>query len=137
MQLTEPGVLGWMAIALDCKYRWRELPQVLFLSREKVCRDQHVFVGQSRSFVVTKVCLLRQNIYRDEHNFVSWKQVFYRDTNISRDESFVATKIFCRDQHNFVATNTCYQKLTPKMVLVAAPASNMQLPFVRLLDLTV
>ena len=35
-------------------YHWRELPQVSFLSR------------QNTSFVMTKVCLLRQNLWRDK-----------------------------------------------------------------------
>ena len=80
------------------KYNWRELPQVLFLSRQtrtRVCRDKtrllsrQKYACHDKTFVATKLCLSRQ--------------------------IFVTTKVFCRDKHTFVAT---------KMILVAALAND-------------
>ena len=69
----------------QCLYPWRELPQVSFLSQQKFCHNNYLFVTtntclsrQNLSFVVTKVCL-------------SWQNV-----------NVVTTKYFCRDK------NTCY-----------------------------
>ena len=74
-------------------YHWQELPQVSFLSQQKICHDKHEFktcplpwkmyACSDKTFVVTNLCL-----------------------------SFVATKIFCHnkhvfcccDKHTFVAT---------------------------------
>ena len=90
-------------------YHWRELPLVLFLSR------------QNMSFVTTKVCLSWQifaatkvlsqaYLCRDKQVFVATKHIF------CHDKSFEATKdTFCRDKHVFVAT---------KMILVAAPIND-------------
>ena len=81
-----------MSVVLDI-YHWRELPQVLFLLRQKyTCLSR-----QNTSFVVTKVCLLWQKFCFGKHIFVM--------TN-----SFVMTKVlsrqayFCLNKHMFVVT---------------------------------
>ena len=78
-------------------YHWRELPQVPFFSPQK-----HVLVATKQSFVATKVCLSRQNVWR-------YKIIFVENF------SFVATKarsiLLSRQKTCFVAT---------KMILVAA-----------------
>ena len=50
-------------------------------------------------------------------------------TNICRDKRFVATKIFCRDKHTFVATKDvfCRDKhvfVATKIILVASSAND-------------
>ena len=86
-------------------YRWRELPQVSFLLRQKFRRDKHVFVAN-------KVCLPRQNFCCDKIMFVATNTTNYvcRDKHdkimfVETNISFVATKIcfsrqafFCRDK---------------------------------------
>ena len=88
-------------------YHWRELTQVSFLS------------GQNTCFVSTKVCLSRQN---------------FINSCLSRQNS-CHNKMFCRDKHNFVATNItlsrqayfCCDKrrvfVATKVILAAAPAN--------------
>ena len=80
-------------------YHWPELPQVWFLLQQKFCCNKHVFVmtsmclsWQKVSFVATEVCLLWQNFCHDKQRYACHKK------------SFVATKIFCHDKHNFVTT---------------------------------
>ena len=55
-------------------YHWRELPQVSFSSRQKLCRYKHTFVATKDMFC------------RDKHMFVATKRV-------CRDKSFVVTKM--------------------------------------------
>ena len=64
----------------DDMYRWRELPQVSFLSR------------QNTSFVATKVCLSRQNFSRDK-------------THLLLRHNFI---VLSRDKHTFVATKDVF-----------------------------
>ena len=73
-------------------YRWRELPQVSFLSR------------QNTSFVATKVCLLQQKYVCHDKIFLSW-QNFGHDKCLSRQTVLLWQK-FCPDKHTFVASNT-------------------------------
>ena len=63
----------WWQRTLKVQYHWREVPQASCLLR------------QNMSFVVTKACLLQQNVY---HNKIM----------------FVMTKYFCRNKHMFVVT---------------------------------
>ena len=81
---------------------WRELPQVSFLSRQS-------FAAANTSFVATKVCLWRQNVFRDK--------IVCRDEHKTRLLSrqnyasiiFVATNILLSQQRTcFVVTNTCF-----------------------------
>ena len=67
-------------------YHWRELPQVSFLSRQKFCRDKIMFVAT--------------NICRDKNIFCHNKH------------DFVATSVLLSRQAYFVATNTCFEKLS-------------------------
>ena len=109
-----------------------------FLSRQNVCPDKHTFVAtkdvfcrNKHVFVATKVCLSGQNGCRDK--------LFFIATNICRDESFVATKIFYRDQQTDFATKlllrqayfcrnkrVCSDKtiIGTKTILVASPAND-------------
>ena len=58
------------------KHYWRELPQVSFLSRQKICRDNHVFFATKHVFC------------RDKSMLVATK-LFSRKTRVC----FVATKM--------------------------------------------
>ena len=97
------------------QYRWRELPQVWFLSRQ---------TRQNTSFVATKVCLSRFFYFK------LYKHMLY----LSPNNSFVATNIilsrqkFCRNKHIFVATKDlfCRDKafVATKIVLAAVPAND-------------
>ena len=107
-------------------YHWRELPQVSFLSRETsvcrdktrllprqkyacrdkkhFCRDRHnYFCRDKLIFVATNQCLSRLNRY-----FVATKVCLSRQNFICHDKPFVVTKIFCRDNHKFAATQQAY-----------------------------
>ena len=64
-------------------YHWRELPEVWFSSRQKLCRDKHVLVAD-------KTCLLLQQKYT------------------CHDESFAMTYFCCNK--TFVTTNILSQK---------------------------
>ena len=98
-----------------CDYHWRELPQVSFMSwqkfRHSVCRNKtglfsrQNYACHDKSFVATKVCLLRQT------KLLSW-QIFVTANLImsGQNMSFVATK-------TFVAT---------KIMLVAVPANDTE-----------
>ena len=46
-------------------------------------------------------------------------------TNICHHNTFVATKIFCRDKHTFVATNVF---VVTKIILAAAPTNDREIP---------
>ena len=43
------------------EYRWRELPQVRFLSRQTFGRDKHIFVATNMCLSRQKTCLSRQD----------------------------------------------------------------------------
>ena len=62
----------------------------------KVLSHQAFSLWQNTSFVMTKVCLSRQN-FVTTNMCLSW-------------QVFVATKIFCHDKHNFVVTNVLLQQ---------------------------
>ena len=71
-------------------YHWQELPQVSFLLQQKNCCDKHVFVTMSfvttnKTFVMTKLCLSRQNI------FVATK-LSSRQTHVCRDKVLLQQK---------------------------------------------
>ena len=79
-------------------YHWQELPQVSFLSRQKFCRNKHMFVAtKNTSFVTTKACLLRK--------------------------TFVTTNmcLFCCDKN--ILSYFCKTVVVTKIILVAAPAN--------------
>ena len=105
--------------------------KVSFLSRQKFCPEKHVkkkkekekekkriktHFCSDKTFNATNIILLRQNVCHvfcdDEIMLVATKLIFCRDkhnfaaTNVlSRQEYFFATKVvFCRGKHVFVAT---------------------------------
>jgi len=67
------SVWVWWQRTLKVQYHWQEVPQASCLLR------------QNMSFVVTKACLLQQNVCHDKI-------------------MFVMTKYFCRNKHIFVVT---------------------------------
>ena len=77
---------------------------VAFHDNDIVCRDKSIRVA-------TKIFSI---LSRDKHVFVA--------RNICHDKRFVATEIFCRDRHHFVATSILLSR--QKMRLVAAPAND-------------
>ena len=127
-----------------------------FWSRQNFCRDKYLTKG----FVATSLLLSRQThacryktrlLSRQKYacnlsdtHFCSDKHVFVT-TNIYRDKSFAAIKIFCRLKHNFVTTKClsrqayfCRDKRCvlsqqtrvchDKMILVATPANDSSGP---------
>ena len=104
-------------------YHWWELPQVPFLSWQKV--------------LLWQTC-----VGRDKQVFVTTKYIFCHDKNllwqtcVCGNKSFVPTQIFCHDKrHFFFATKLlsrqayfcCDERwvfVVTKMILVAAPAND-------------
>ena len=102
------------------------VPQVIFLSRQRFCRDKHVFIATNMCFSRQKTRLLSRQKYEklclsrqiccffcfvfliDKHTFVASIDVFCRNKHVS-----VSTKVclsqqnVCRDNIMFVATNIC------------------------------
>ena len=75
-----------------CYYHWRELPQVTFLSRQKVCCNKHTFVA-------TKLCLLRQISVMTK--VLSPQTCVCRDKKFCRNTKIVARTIFLLRQDVF------------------------------------
>ena len=73
-----------------------------------MCEISLAGAATSIIFVPTKVCSSRQNFCHEKRVFVA--------TNICCNESFDATKLFCRGRHNVVVTNIL---LRQKMCFVA------------------
>ena len=102
---TSLSMIWIMAFTNQPAYHWRELPQVSFWSRQKFCRDKHVFCrDKTRLF-----CLRQKYAFRDE-TFVATK-VFVKHVCVCVcvcvATSFVATSILLpRENMSFVATNT-------------------------------
>ena len=105
-------------------YHWWELPQVLFLSRQKFCHNKHkdVFIMTKHIFchdksmlvttkllsrhifVATNMCLSQQRFCLDKHTFVTTKDVFCCDKQL-----LVVTKV-CLLQQISVMTKLSWQK---------------------------
>ena len=145
---TVPPFL-WLTMAL--LYRWRELPQVSFLT----CLS-----WQNMSFVTTKVCLSRQK-YLSQHTFAASKDVLSWQTRVCHDKSMlVMTKLvtakLCLSRQIFVMTTVLSQQtkvlsqqaikdvfccdkdmfVTTNIILVAAPANDTSQPFQRLVSVS-
>ena len=93
-------------------YHWRELPQVLFLSRQtRVCREKR-FVSTSILLSRQKTCFVAKNTC-DKIIACRDKTRVYRDTvclsrhNFRRDEILVLTKVLSRQKYS-VATNIIF-----------------------------
>ena len=84
-----PFSLQWCLFTLHF-HHWRELPQVSFLSRQKFCRDKHVFVATKHAF------------YRDKSTVASTKLLYFVATN-----KLSLQKKKSRQKACFVATNMC------------------------------
>ena len=78
-------------------------------------------------FVATKVLSGPTRVCRDKIMFIATKLSCLSWQNyVCRDKRFVATKIFCRDKHNFVATNVLSrQAYFCTFILVSAPANDI------------
>ena len=136
-------------------YHWRELPQELFLSRQRFCRNKgfvttntylsrqtrvcrdktrllsrQKYACRGKIFVATKLCLLRQICFIKTS--VATTKHLSRQQNFSRDK----TKYFCCDKYTSVATKDmfCRNKHTfvkhvfvaTKMIFVAALANDTE-----------
>ena len=115
---------GSTVISVSVPYHWGELPQVPFLSRQKFCRDKHVFVATKHVFVPTKYlsrqayfCRDKKRVCRDKSKLVVTK-LLSRQNYVCRDKSIFAYAppqkkedvLYCRDKHVFVATRVCRDK---------------------------
>ena len=93
-------------VAKGDKYHSRELPQVLFLSRQtRFCREKKKcllsrqrYACHDQTFVATKLCLLYVN------------KIIFVATNIFRNKHMFVTKNICRNKYNFVATKVLSQQ---------------------------
>ena len=114
-----------MAFTNQPAYHWRELPQVSFWSRQKFCRDKHVFCrDKTRLFCLDKSMLSatkplsRQKCLSNTCVCVCVcvsRQVLSRQAYFSREKTCLLSRQtrFCRCK-TFVAT---------EMILVAAPTN--------------
>ena len=111
MSTCERGVICSELNLLHC--RWRGLPQVTLLSRQKyACRDERMLV-ETYIFVATNRILLRKGKTR----LLSRQKYACRDKYLSLQRfcrgkhTFVATKdVLCCDKRVFVATKMCLSR---------------------------
>ena len=87
---------GSTVISVSVPYHWGELPQVPFLSRQKFCRDKHVFVATKHVFVPRKYlsrqayfCRDKKRVCRDKSKLVVTK-LLSRQNYVCRDKSIFA-----------------------------------------------
>ena len=125
---------GSTVISVSVPYHWGELPQVPFLSRQKFCRDKHVFVATKHVFVPRKYlsrqayfCRDKKRVCRDKSKLVVTK-LLSRQNYVCRDKSIFAyappqkKKMFC-----IVATNTCLSQhafVATKSILMTDPTND-------------
>ena len=112
---------GWGLGVVDC--HWRELPQVLFLSRQNTNTSNACFSPQNTSFVATKICLSPQNICRNKITVCRDKHVLSRQAYFLSRQTRVCldkTRILSRQK------NACCNKtfVATKIMLVAAPPND-------------
>ena len=90
---------------LAADYHWRELPQVSFLSRQKLCLDKYVFCRDKSVLATTKVC-------RDKNILVATSILWSRQTRICRDKNKLAATQLCLPQQIFAGTKICLSRQT-------------------------
>ena len=97
--------------AVALLYHWRELPQVSFLLRQKICPDKTRqntanICRRKHNYVVTKLLLPQIYTCSSQQNtsFCRDKSMLFATNAWLSRQIFVATKLFCRDKHNFVET---------------------------------
>ena len=73
-------------------YHWQELPQVQFLSRQKICCDKNVFVA-------TKHVLSQQK-------YAYATKVLLRQKYVCRDKTFVTLSILLLQQKSFFVSES-------------------------------
>ena len=83
-------------------YRWRELPQVSFLLRQKFCHDKHEFVTTKHVFCHDKSMLAAAKLLSRQIMFVVTKYFLLRENFIVATNIILSWRKTC-----FVATNTC------------------------------
>ena len=97
-------------------YYWRELPQVLFLSRQKFCRYKHVFVETKHVFcrdksmlAVTKLLSRQNHVCRDKIclSRQAYCFIMFHFTRVLSQQTRV-----CRDRSKLVATKICLSRQT-------------------------
>ena len=93
---------------LSMAYHWRELPQVLLLSRQN---DKYVFVTSKHVFCRDKSMLAATKYFCRDKYLSQLK----KKKNVFRDKlTFVGTKLclsqqnICRDKHVFISTNILF-----------------------------
>ena len=106
------------------------LPQVLFLSRQKICLSRQTCVCRDKTRLLSQY-LCRGAAISVIFLFLSRRSRLFaasRQNYVCRDKSFVAAKILlsrktrvCREKHVFVGTKRLSRQ---KMVLVAVPAND-------------
>ena len=130
--LTRVAITGGAATSII----FVPLPQVSFLSR---CHKYH-FCPAATSIIFVPLPQVSFLSRCHKYHFCRDK-IFVTSFVVTKVCSFVATQIFCRDNHNFLATKTyhfCRGKHTfvrdvfcrDKMKLVATPANNKFPPMI-------
>ena len=135
-----PSATRFPLVCID--YYWRELPQVLFLSRQTFCQTRHKhdkarLLSQRKNACCDKYLSRREYFCRDKRRVLSQQtrvcrnksmlvatkvclsrqnlgntNIIFVSTNICLDKSFVETKIFCRDKDIFLRQLFCHNKRT-------------------------
>ena len=66
-----------------------------------ICHDKHKFVTTKLLSQQAYFCPDKPVFWHDKSMLVATQLLLFVATNICREKSFVATKIFCHDKHNF------------------------------------
>ena len=109
---------GSTVISVFVPYHWGELPQVPFLSRQKFCRDKHVFVATKHVCVPRKYLSRQAYFCRDKKRVCRDKSKLVVTKLLSRQKyicirTHTQKDVFCRDKLVFVANfcrNTCLSR---------------------------
>ena len=125
---------GSTVISVSVPYHWGELPQVPFLSRQKFCRDKHVFVATKHVFVPTKYlsrqayfCRDKKRVCRDKSKLVVTK-LLSRQNYVCCDKSIFAyahtpkKMCFVLSRQTRVCRNTCLSR--QKDILMTDPTND-------------
>ena len=112
---------------------------IFVVTKHSFCRDRSMLVIMAKVlswqayFCHDKTCLLSWQKYACHDKTVVMTNTCFVSTNICQDKSFVVTKLFCHDIHNFVVTKVlsrqtcdCHDKtfVATKVILVATPIND-------------
>ena len=114
----------------NCRYHWQEPPQVFFFSRQKFVVTS-LLLSQQTHVCSNKTRHLSQQKYACTTTFLlRWTQtqVFVAKKKLCQDKNILSRQAIFLGGGNKGHVRVCHNKtfVAPKMILVAAPASEMQ-----------